>query len=220
MPLSVGELGQIVWAETSALGPGRADGSGDVNAVRRLVAQLAASLSGAGFNRRQPLPALTDPQYGETSGAIIGIAEAVKDAAAPQPRLIFWDAGPASSKLNVATDPPPPEPWASLDPSAISNKLRQQISDGRTIDVFSRAPLPSDRDGPPLVNVLTGTGLPDAKPIQAAVSGQNQQNPYVRPAWWIGVAGVLLCDKLLGDNKAISLPKDAGKIRWNNSDRF
>ena len=114
MPLSVGELGQIVWAETSALGPGRADGSGDVNAVRRLVAQLAASLSGAGFNRRQPLPALTDPQYGETSGAIKGIAEAVKDAAAPQPRLIFWDAGRASSKLNVATDPPPPEPWKVL----------------------------------------------------------------------------------------------------------
>jgi hypothetical protein len=286
MSLSASELAQIVWAETNALGPSRADGSGDVNGVRRLVAQLAASLSGARFNKRQALPPLTDPQYGETARAIMGIADAAKDAATPQPRLIFWNAGPVSSKLNVATNPSPPEPWASADPSAISNKLRQQISDGRTIDVFSRSPLPGERDGPPLVNMLTGTGLPDAKPIQAvipaqiprnaeAVSAQTPKNPYVRPAWWIGVAGVLLfiaggamsavtglsmsgardslgttdtayqrllllkaadicvkdyqslpgaalpdlCSKLLGDNKLISLPKDAGKIQWSNSDQ-
>src|SRR5580698_6436892 len=99
MSLNASELAQIVWAETNALGPSRADGSGDVNGVRRLVAQLAASLSGAGFNKRQALPPLTDPQYGETARAITGIADAAKDAATPQARLIFWNAGPASSNL-------------------------------------------------------------------------------------------------------------------------
>ena len=49
MGLPAGELAEIVWAETRALGPAPGDGTGSINGVRRLIALLAASTGGAGF---------------------------------------------------------------------------------------------------------------------------------------------------------------------------
>lgn len=52
MGLSAAELAQIVWAETRKFGPARADGKGDLNVLRRMIAQLAASAGGEGFPNR------------------------------------------------------------------------------------------------------------------------------------------------------------------------
>jgi hypothetical protein len=272
MALLAGELAQIVWAETQSLGIGRADGTGDINNVRRLVAQLAASTGGAGFEKRAALPPLDDPHYGETARAIMMIADQSKDASGPQSRLIIWPGGRDSSKLNDT--PRTPEPWASIDPASIRNILRFILPNGDTIDVFSRPALPDSRERVPLVNTLTGTGVPESSEPKAAAPVQTSVNPPTRIAWWIGLAGVFLfiaggamsaltglsmsgardsltttdpayqrvlflkiagvcvkelqsfpgakppglCDKLLGDNKAISLPKDADKIHWDKGD--
>jgi hypothetical protein len=53
MARSATEIAQIVWAETSDLGPSGPGGKGDVNAVRRSIAQLAASTVGDGFPKRK-----------------------------------------------------------------------------------------------------------------------------------------------------------------------
>jgi hypothetical protein len=274
MPLLAGELAQIVWAETQSLGIGRVDGTGDINNVRRLVAQLAASTGGAGFAKRAALPPLDDPHYGETARAIMMIADQSKDASGPQSRLIFWPGGLDSSKLNAASDPRPPEPWASIDPASITNILRFTLPNGGAIDAFSRPAMPESREGAPFVNTLTGTGVPKSAAPKAAAPVQSSANPPTKIAWWIGVAGVFLfiaggamsaltglsisgardsltttdpayqrllllkiadvcakdfkslpgaklptvCDKLLGDNKAISLPKDTEKVHWDKGD--
>src|SRR5713101_7379486 len=86
MALPSGDLAQIVWAETKWLDAGNAESSADVNHIRRMVAQLAASTDGQGFDRREPLPATNDSRYGD----LLIIAEEAKMATAPQSRLIFW----------------------------------------------------------------------------------------------------------------------------------
>ncbi|NPU68824.1 hypothetical protein HL667_27740, partial [Bradyrhizobium sp. 83012] len=87
MTLSSGELAQIVWAETKTLGTAPADGSGSVNGVRRLVAQLAAAMDGTGFERRDQLPSVQDRELGGTVRAILSIAEDARSATAPQSRM-------------------------------------------------------------------------------------------------------------------------------------
>jgi len=191
MPISAGELAQIVWAETGDLGVADADGSGDINKVRRLLAQLAASASGVGFNKRRSVPLTTDNFYGGTATAIMKIADDAKDLTAPQSHLIIWDAGPDQSKLNPATKPPPPEPWASVNPNTITNQLHYTLPSGRAVDVFSRAVPPGADASAPLVNALTGTGVPSGK-VAAAASDTTAQSPHNRVAWLLGIAGVLL----------------------------
>jgi hypothetical protein len=190
MTMGVGELAQVLWAETQSLGIGRRDGTGDTNNVRRAVAQLAASMGGMGFDKRASLPALDDTRYGDTVQAIATIADQARAAAAPQNRLIVWRAGPDTSRL--ATDPRPPEPWASIDPASIVNLLRYELPSGDSIDIFSRPASPGGNDGAPLVNALTGTGVPNGKPLFATVTAQTTSNRYTTISWWIGIAGVLL----------------------------
>jgi hypothetical protein len=191
MALTAGELAQVVWAETRPLGIGLADGTGAVNAVRRLIAQLAASTGGVGFERRAPLPAINDPRYGDSVRAIMAIADQAKNASAPQSRLIIWPAGEDSSKLGVTAESPPPKPWDSA--SSIANQLRFQLANGEAFDVFSRAPtLVGGSDGPPLVNALTGTGLPDGKPLTASSSPPRRKGLKPRVPWIIGIVGVIL----------------------------
>ena len=114
MALLAGEIAEIVWAETRAFGAAAGDGSGNVNGVRRLVAGLAASTAGAGFDKREPLPSVDDRRYGETARAIMRIAEDARAVTAPQNRLIIWEASDDSAELNGKTDPPPPAPWGEL----------------------------------------------------------------------------------------------------------
>jgi hypothetical protein len=190
MPISAGELAQIVWAETGDLGVADADGSGDINKVRRLLAQLAASASGVGFNKRRSVPLTTDNFYGGTATAIMKIADDAKDLTAPQSHLIIWDAGPDQSKLNPATKPPPPEPWASVNPNTITNQLHYTLPSGRAVDVFSRA-VPPGADAA----LLWSTPLPE--PACRAARWQQQQPP-TRPrnlptTEWLGFSALLAC---------------------------
>src|SRR5215472_14161468 len=104
MGLLAGELAEIVWAETKALGPAPSNGTGNLNGVRRLVAFLAASTAGAGFDRRDPLPSVDDRQHGETARAVMLIAEEAKAAVGPQTRLIIWETDGDSLRLNSKTD--------------------------------------------------------------------------------------------------------------------
>jgi hypothetical protein len=103
MTLRSSELAQIVWAETKALGVGKPDGSGDVNDVRRMVAQLAASTNGDGFDRRESLPPTNDRVYRDTIAGLLAICEGAQNAVAPQNRLIFWQAGDSTDRPNPAT---------------------------------------------------------------------------------------------------------------------
>jgi hypothetical protein len=191
MPISAGELAQIVWAETSDLGVADSDGSGDVNKVRRLVAQLAASTGGVGFDKRKSLPLANDSIYGGTATAIMKIADDAKDLGAPESHLIIWDAGPDSSKLNLATKTRLPEPWASINPNTITNQLHRTLPSGRTIDVFSRAAPVGATGTAPLVNALSGTGLRTGRVEATNDSGKTNPNPRPRMAWFLGIAGVL-----------------------------
>jgi hypothetical protein len=168
--LSSGELAQIVWAETKDLPPGKADGTGDVNGIRRLVAQLAASLDGNGFDKRASLPPVSERGYGDTARAIMAIAETAKDAAQPQSRLIFWEAGDNTIRPNAAAGAPPP-PWSTMTADGITYQGRFQLAGGRIVDIFSRAPLDGDADAAPFVNAITGTGMPEGKPLLLARSG-------------------------------------------------
>jgi hypothetical protein len=193
MALTAGELCEIVWGETSALGVGRADGGGEVNAVRALVARLAAARQGVGFPRRTPLPRTDDARYGETARAIMAIADAAKDAIEPQRRLIIWIAGKDSSQIETGTNPPPPEPWDTLAAGAVVNQFHTQLpASGKLVDVFSRGALAGDADGRPFVNALTGTGLPEGAPL-AATAPPPQQTPIASwIPWTLGIVGVVL----------------------------
>jgi hypothetical protein len=190
--LTAGELAQIVWAETRAMGIGPVDGTGAVNNVRRVVAQLAASTGGQGFGRRDPLPGINDARYGDSIRAIMAIVDQVKDASAPQSRLIVWPAGLDPSRLNVTGDVSPPKPWDLASPDSITSRLRFTLGNGASFDVFSRAPtLVGGADGAPLINAVTGTGLADGKPLTFAPSVITKRLP-TWALWTIGVAGVLL----------------------------
>ncbi|MGJ5179593.1 hypothetical protein ACQR16_14925 [Bradyrhizobium oligotrophicum] len=162
MTLSSGELAQIVWAETKALGTAPADGSGSVNGVRRLIAQLAASVDGAGFQRRDQLPSVQDRKLGDTVRAILSIAEDARGATAPQSRIIIWEADGDTLRLNTATTPPPPAPWAGLAPDNITHQLHQRLANGQTVDVFTRDAATDGGSGSTaiIVNATTGTGVP------------------------------------------------------------
>ncbi len=191
MALTGGELAQILWAETKLFGPGAADGSGPLNFVRLSIAQLAASTAGAGFDRREPVPSVADPDLGAAAKQALEIAERAVGAAAPQPRLIVWPAGTETAKLNGRTDPPPPEPWASLDPAGLAKQMRLQIADVGALDVFSRAPVAGD-DGPAFVNWLSGTGLPDRNARGALADADAEAPRPISLAWTLGILGVCL----------------------------
>jgi hypothetical protein len=191
MALLAGELAEIVWAETKAFGPTPGDGSGNLNGVRRLVAQLAAATGGTGFDKREALPSVDDRRYGETARAIMLIAESAKSAAGPQNPLIIWEANEDPAGLNSKTDPPPPAPWDQLAPDQITNHLRQQLlPNGRSIDVYSRAPRSGAEDGAVLVNALTGTGVPGGQAPLARPRPATMAQP--RLGFWIFVAAVVL----------------------------
>ena len=81
MPLRSSELAQIVWAETKTLGFGSADGGGQVNGVRRMVAQLAASTNGEGFDKRELLPPTNNSVYLDTLAGLLTICEELKTPA-------------------------------------------------------------------------------------------------------------------------------------------
>lgn len=189
MSLGSGELAQIVWAETKALGFGKADGSGDVNEVRRLLAQLAASTNGDGFDRREP-PPNNDSLYRETVAGLFAICEAAQNAVPPQYRLIFWEAGDNTDRPNLSATPPPPAPWATMPAAGITYHGRfQSVGGGRAIDVFARRPAAGDDDRPVMVNVLTGTGVPGAA-TQVAKIAAVPAGPWYRSVnWWIGLSG-------------------------------
>jgi hypothetical protein len=188
-----GQLAEIVWAETKRLGFGRPDGSGDINDVRRLVAQLAAAKEGAGFDRREALPLTTDPMYGETARGIMAIVDEAKDAQESQSRVIIWRASTDGSRPYPSTQPPPPPPWSTIAPAAIMHRLRHALPDGRIVDVFSRAPLPAGDDGPVFVNALTGTGVPRGDPLtRAGADTAAPPNPYRKLAWALGMGGIVL----------------------------
>jgi hypothetical protein len=190
MALLAGELAEIVWAETKAFGPTPGDGSGNLNGVRRLVAQLAASTAGAGFDKREALPSVDDRRYGETARAIMLIAETAKSATGPQNPLIIWEANEEPAGLNSKTDPPPP-PWDALAPDHITNHLRQQLlPNGRSIDVYSRPPRSGAEDGAVLVNALTGTGVPGGQAPLARRRPVTTARPKL--GFWIFVAAVVL----------------------------
>jgi hypothetical protein len=165
MPLRSSELAQIVWAETKTLGYGKADGSGDVNGIRRMVAQLAASTNGEGFDKRESPPPTNDPVYGDTVSGLLSICEGAQNAGAPQGRLIFWEAGDKTDRPNPATTPPPPAPWNTMQAGITYQGRFQPVVGGRLIDVFARAAVDGDADRPVMVNALSGTGLPDGKSI-------------------------------------------------------
>jgi hypothetical protein len=191
MPISAGELAQIVWAETHDLGVADSDGSGDVNKVRRLVAQLAASTGGVGFDKRKALPSTTDAIFGGSASAIMKIADDAKDQQPPQSCLIIWDAGPDSSKVNLATKIKPPEPWASINSNAITNQLHRALPGGRTIDVFSRAAAPGAAATAPLVNALSGTGVPTGRVAATSEAAKVDTNRHRKLTWGLGIVGVL-----------------------------
>lgn len=174
MTLGSGELAQIVWAETKDLPPGKADGTGDANGVRRLLAQLAASVDGAGFEKRASLPSLNDRNFGDTARAVMAIADVAKDAGQPQSRLIFWEAGSNTERPNGGAIAPP-TPWGTAD--GITYHGRAQLVGGRIVDIFSRPPVETGDDGAPFVNALTGTGMPDGKPLVVPKSAWNGAKP-------------------------------------------
>jgi len=153
-----GDLAQIVWAETKWLDAGRAESSADVNNIRRMVAQLAASTEGQGFGRREPLPATNDSRYGD----LMIIAEEAKNATAPQNRLIFWEAGADTKRPNQS--PKPPSPWDTMSEAGIHYQGRFRGTGGQLFDVFSRAPLAGTADGAVFVNAVTGTGVEGGRP--------------------------------------------------------
>jgi hypothetical protein len=189
MPLGSGELAQIVWAETKALGFGKGDGSGDVNDVRRLVAQLAASTNGEGFERREPPPD-QNGLYRETVLGLFAICEAAQNAVPPQYRLIFWEAGDNTDRPNLSATPPPPAPWATMPAAGITYHGRyQSVGGGRPIDVFARRVSDGDDDRPVLVNVLTRTGMPGAAAQAAKAAGVPAGRWYRNLNWWIGLTG-------------------------------
>ncbi len=189
MPLGSGELAQIVWAETKALGFGKADGSGDVNDVRRLVAQLAASTNGEGFERREPPPD-KESLYRETVLGLFLICEVAQNAVPPQYRLIFWEAGENTDRPKLSATPPPPAPWATMPVAGITYHGRfQSVGGGRAIDVFARRVVDGDGDRPVMVNVLTGTGILGAA-NQATKVAAVPAGPWYRSLnWWIGLSG-------------------------------
>src|SRR5262245_9272347 len=160
MALAPLELAQIVWAETRALGIAPADGSGDVNGVRRLVAELAASVAGKGFDKRASiLPT------GDTAKALGLIADAAKDTPSPVSRLIFWE---TTNPRNLSSANRPPPPWDAISPDKAEFINSFALSGGRVISVFSRPPRAGEADGDAvLVNALTGTGLQGGNPIIA-----------------------------------------------------
>lgn len=191
MALLAGEIAEIVWAETRAFGTAPGDGSGNVNGVRRLVAGLAASTGGTGFEKREPLPSVDDRRYGETARAIMRIAEDAKAVTAPQNRLIIWETNDDSAELNAKTDPPPPPPWGDLAPGQLINHLRQQLlPNGNTVDVFARPPRDAGADGAVFVNALTGTGVPDGRAPMAQTRPTTTARP--RLGFWMFVAASVL----------------------------
>lgn len=179
MALSSGELAQIVWAETKALGTAPADGTGSVNGVRRLIARLAAADDGTGFGRRDQLPSVQDRESGDTVRAILSIAEDARSATAPQSRLIIWEADGEALRLNKTTSPPPPAPWGDLPADKVVHQLHQKLANGQTVDVFSRDASTDNGSGsnPPFVNAMTGTGVPGGSAPMAEARTTSQAMP-------------------------------------------
>ena len=191
MALLAGEIAEIVWAETRALGEAPGDGSGNVNGVRRLVAGLAASTGGTGFDKREPLPSVDDRRYGETARAIMRIAEDAKAVTTPQNRLIIWETNDDTAELNVSTDPPPPAPWGEIAPGQVISHLRQQLlPNGNTVDVFARPPRDTGTDGAVFVNALTGTGVPEGRAPMAQAKPTTTARP--RLGFWMFIAASVL----------------------------
>jgi hypothetical protein len=190
MALLAGELAEIVWAETRALGSAPADGTGSVNSVRRLVALLAASTNGAGFERYEPVPSVQDRQLGDAARALMSIAENAKAATAPQSRLIIWQADGESLRLNNKTSPPPPAPWDNIAYDKIFHQLHQPLSNGQTVDVFSRPATTDSANDPAFVNALTGTGVPGGRAPVAEARSRTNAKP--RLGFWLFVVAALL----------------------------
>ena len=218
MALLAGEIAEIVWAETMAFGAAPGDGSGNVNGVRRLVAVLAASTAGAGFDRRKPLPSVDDRRYGETARAIMRIAEEAKGVTAPQNRLIIWEASDESTNLNSKSDPPPPAPWSDLTPEQNINQLSHQLlPNGNTVDVFARPPRQTGDDGAVFVNALTGTGVPDGRAPMALPRPATAARPSLG-FWMFTAAPVLfvlsaLCAYGVGVTSRLALAQFAQSAR-------
>jgi hypothetical protein len=225
MAVGSGELAQIVWAETKDLPFGKADGTGDTNGIRRLLAQLAASVDGVGFDRRASLPSLDDRIFGDTARAVMRIADTAKDAGQPQSRLIFWEAGSSTERPNGGAISPP-APWGTAE--GITYQGRAQLVGGRIVDIFSRPPLDGAADGAPFVNAVTGTGMPNGKPLmlpKTAWAGAKPKTGYrlflvalvlflVGAGWSYGV-GLASRLTLAEFSKAATLKSEAGKEACN-----
>ena len=199
MTLSSGELAQIVWAETKALGTAPGDGKGSVNGVRRLVGQLAASVDGAGFERRDQLPSVQDRELGDTVRAILSIAEDARSATTPQSRIIIWEADGETLRLNKTTTPPPAAPWPDLPADKITHQLHQRLANGQTVDVFSRDASTDAGSGsdPVFVNAMTGTGVPGGGAPMAEPRATSKAMPKTGVALFV-VALVLFVLAALG----------------------
>ena len=199
MTLSSGELAQIVWAETKALGTAPADGTGSVNGVRRLIAQLAVATDSAGFERRDQLPSVQDREFGDTVRAILSIAEDARSTTTPQSRLIIWEADGETLRLNKTTSPPPPAPWADLPADKIVHQLHQRLANGQTVDVFSRDASTDAGSGsnPPFVNAMTGTGVPGGGAPMAEPRTTSQAMPKMGVFLFV-VAAVLFLVAAVG----------------------
>lgn len=163
MALLSGEIAQILWAETKSLGDSSADGSGDVNQVRKLVARLVASADGAGFGKREAPPSLNDPQFGGAVRALMSIVDTAVGSTPPERRMIFWAAGDEKERPTSKSNPQPPSPWNTIPVEGIIHHGRFALTNGREIDVFSRAAVDGDTNDPIFVNAITGTGVPGGR---------------------------------------------------------
>ncbi|CCD93215.1 membrane hypothetical protein [Bradyrhizobium sp. ORS 375] len=198
MTLPSGELAQIVWAETKPLGSAPADGSGSVNGVRRLIAQLAASVDGAGFTRRDVLPSVQDRELGGTVRAILAIAEDARGATAPQSRVIIWEADGETLQLNSTTSPPPPTPWADLAADKITHQLHQPLTNGQTVDVFTRDAATDAGSGGAavFVNAMTGTGVPSGSAPMAEPRATSKAMPRAGVFLFVVALGLFVLSAL------------------------
>src|SRR5262249_7705676 len=138
-----------------------------------------AAADGAGFARRDQLPSVQDREFGDTVRAVLAIAEDARSATTPQSRLIIWEADGETLRLNKRTSPPPPAPWADLPADKITHELHQQLANGQTVDVFSRDASTDGGSGsnPPLVNAMTGSGMPGGAAPMAEPRTTSQAMP-------------------------------------------